>query len=507
MSDKINSNSTGLSYAKEDSLRVLPVTPIWKGICPNSYSDFGSDIKTVARKCINVSRQRKKGTVVDIDASGGFNVDLSQNNIVDFLQGFLFADAHEKPTTKSLNGAQVAITSVAGGAGTSAFNAASGLESFKVGSVIFASGFANAINNGPKTVAGVAATSIQIVETLVVESTPSSDAFVQTCGFAFGLSDLSLTASASSISITTIAKDFTTMSLNVGEWIFIGGDEANKAFANNVGFARISAITTKKLNFDNTTFTAVTESGTGKSIKIYNGVFIRNEETAALIKRTTYQLERTLGEDNDGTMSEYLEGSIPNELKLNIPTAEKATVDLSFVSMDNVQRTGLEGLKTGTRVPEVNEDAINTSSNIYRVKLSIVDPLVLNNPSLFGYVSEASIDITNNAEPLKAISVLGSFEASEGDFEVSGSLSAFFTTVEAVAAVRNNRDAGFDIIFSNQNAGQVFDIPLLSLGNGKLNVEIDSPIKLPLDTSGAENDNGYTLSYTNLPYLPDLAMA
>lgn len=499
--NKIDSNKTGLSYAIEDTPGVV-AAPVWKDICPNSYSDFGGDIKNVSRKCIEPSRQRKKGTVVDIDANGGFNIDVTKSNVLDLMQGFLFADAHEKVDSKPLNGTEVVITAIDGS--TEQYNAASGLGVFLADDLIHASGFSNAQNNGLKIVVSSTATDVTVNEDLATETSPPTSR-IQVVGKEFPASDLDLAASASLITITSATKDFTTLGLSIGEWVFIGGDAVGSRFVNNVGFARISAITTSVLSFDNTTFTAVTETGTAKTIQLFFGTFIRNEKVAALIKQKTYQLERLLGEDLNGTMSEYLVGSYPSELTINIPVTDKLNADMAFISLDNVQRDGLTGPKAGAHIESLDENAINTSSDVYRQKLSIYDPANLNNPALFGFVSEASISIKNNIEPLKAIGVLGAFDASVGDFEVDGSITAYFTTIDGVQAVRNNSDVGFDTIFTSGNAGQVFDIPLISLGNGRLNVEIDSAITLPLDTMGVENANGYSMSYTNMAYLPDIA--
>ena len=61
MPNKIDSNVTGLAYAEEASIGVLPGSPVFYSLEPNSYNPTGAEIKTVARNPINPSRQRKKG--------------------------------------------------------------------------------------------------------------------------------------------------------------------------------------------------------------------------------------------------------------------------------------------------------------------------------------------------------------------------------------------------------------------------------------------------------------
>lgn len=111
---QIDSNVTGLRYAWERCLKELYPYPEWKALEPNSYADFGKSVSTVARNPINPSRQRKKGTVTDMDANGGFNQDLTHNNTTDILQAFFFADARERPTTAPLSRRAATFSSVDG---------------------------------------------------------------------------------------------------------------------------------------------------------------------------------------------------------------------------------------------------------------------------------------------------------------------------------------------------------------------------------------------------------
>jgi hypothetical protein len=502
---KIDSNVTGLAFAEEECLKELPVTPEWFELEPNSYTDFGGELTNIARAPIDPSRQRKKGTTTDLDASGGFNQDLTQSNLTRLMQGFFFADAREKESTVPLNDVQVPIASVISEPPDYITSSAT---NFKANDLIVASNFANAENNALQRVQNATTTNITVLEALIDEAVPPANAKLETVGFQFPTSDLDIVASSTSIALNTTATDLTTLGLNVGEWIFVGGDDSGAQFANNdPGYGRIKSIATNTIELDDTTWTPVTETGTGLDIQIFFGTYIRNENDPSLIKRRSYNLERTLGEDADGTQSEYLEGAVPNEFTLNVPTTDKVNADLTFVAMDNVQRDGATGVKSGNRNGAPAEDAFNTSSDIYRLKMSIIDPDgILNSNSLFAFVSEATIAINNGITPLKAIGTLGAFEANAGDFEVSGSLTAYFADVAAVQAVRNNSDVAFNMIAAQRNSGVVFDTPLLSLGGGRITVEKDSPITVPLDTMVAENPQGYTMSMGFLNYLPDVAM-
>lgn len=577
---KIDSNATGARYAKERCLGELPANPIWHALEPNSYSDFGGQITTVARNPINQSRQRKKGVVTDNEASGGLNQDITQSNTTDLLQGFVFADARERGTTSSLvNGhslvtaanaasgeyhfndiAALSATVQAGGTGyrvgdllsfttgaqnparfyVSAINTANGAvtavavddpglrpadlanpiivtggsgagaqlnvvwgaaqPAFMIGDVVLATGFAEAANNGLKTVDSYAPGVLGVAQALTAEFSPPANAKVVAAGHAFAVADLSIVMNGKLPRLTSAgAVDMTDYDFIPGEWVYLEG------FANNEGFARISAITVAYIEFDKTDWLPVAEAGTGITVTLYYGTIIRNEADPALIKRQTYQIERTLGQDENGTMSEYLIGAVPNEFTLNVAQADKVTVDMTFIAIDNEQRDGTQGVKAGARPALLIEDAFNTSSDFSRIKLASVDPLDPNPKPLFAFATDLSLTINNNVTANKAIGVLGAFDTSAGTFEVGGSITAYFASIEAVRAVRNNADITLDFIMVKNNAALLFDIPLLALGNGRLAVEQDQAVTLPLDTSAAENKFGNTLTMQVFPYLPDSA--
>lgn len=477
---------------------------IWYRREPNSYSDFGGDVTTTARSPIDPSRQNKKGTPTDLDASGGFNEDFTKSNFTRVLQGFFFADARENKGTAPLNAAQIPVTAVS----ASKYSAAS--AGFSAGMLVFASGFAAAANNGIKTGTAGDATGVTVAEALTVDAAPLAEAKVIQVGRHIAVGDCAVVMVGN---IATLQLTAGTWTANPefyypGRWLYIGGDGTNTRFNNNKGFARISRVTDKQLYLDDTTWAPVAEGGAGKTLHIYSGTVIRNEKEPALIKRRSYQLERTLGEGPNGTQAQYLEGAVSNELTLNIPQAEKLNADLSFVACNDTQRSGDPGdtIKPGTRVNAPNEDAYNSSSNVVRIKMTLHDDTTSNPRALFGYITEGNVSINNGITPNKAVGVFGAFDTSAGNFTVAGSLTVYFQTVEAIRAVRNNADVGVSMIVAARNAGFLVDIPLVGLGGGRPNVEKDSPITLPLTPNGAENKWGYTMQYQAFEYLPKIAM-
>lgn len=430
---KIDSNTTGLRFAEEECPKVLPASPTWYPLEPNSYSNFGGELTTAARNPINETRQRKKGTPVGINAAGGFNTDFTQTNLQRVMQGFMFADTRVK---------------------------ADYIVEAEVGDI--------------DVVAGV-------------------DEFPQ---------------------LVSTILDFTTMQLIPGEWVYLGGDAASSRFVEdeNNGFKRIRSITANVLTFDKSVAPMVDEDGTSVALTFYLGSVLKNEATRALIKRRTYQLERTLGslDDLDPPQSEYLTGAVPNELSINLAVEDKVTADLGFVAMDSEQHTQAMGLKLGTRPDQVETDMFNTSSDIARIKLARVVGDSATPLPMFTFVQQGTLTINNGITPLKGIGVFGAIDASAGNFAVGGSLTAYFSDIEAVQAVRNNEDITMDMIMVKDGAGVVFDLPLVSLGDGRPNVTIDEPITLPLTMEAATaaklgSDFNYTAMWVFFDVLPDRA--
>jgi hypothetical protein len=508
--NKIDSNVTGLRYAWEESIGVLPTTPNWIPLEPNSYTDFGGQIRTVARNPINPSRQRKKGVTTDLDAGGGFDTDLTQANLQDLLQGFLFADL--RPKDEFGGGGE--ITNVDGT--NDEYEGTDIEDDFAVGDLIFASGFTNSANNGLKIVAAVTGPNALEVTEDIVDETPGSGAKIVKVGVQGTAGDIDVDVSGSLPKLTSTTLDFTTLGLIPGEWIYIGGDTAATAFTNavNNGFKRVRSVAANELAFDKSASAMVVEASTTETVRIFFGRVLKNESDPTLIVRRSAQLERTLGAPDDAQpaqiQAEYLEKAVPGEFTMNIPTADKITCNLVFVAGDHTTIDGPTSLKTGNRPTLVEADAFNTSSDFNRIKMAQVVAGDEAPTALFAFLTELTLSINNNVSLNKAVGILGGFDVTAGTFQVGGSVTAYFANVAAVAAVRNNADVTLDFHVVKDNAGISVDIPLIALGDGRLNVEQDQPITLPLSMDAAtaakiDTNLDHTLLLVFFDYLPDAA--
>lgn len=501
----IDSNVTSLFIAEEESLKVLPDDPIWHGIEVNSYSDIGGSTTLLQRETINPSRQIKKGKVVDLEANAGFSLDMTKKIFPWLMQGFMFANAREKFSSQPLNENKLAISEVTNDGYTFATSLPKKLPT---GTLIYASGFKNYVNNGLKNVTRIDANNIIVSNTLVAESAIPSSAKITMVGFKFAVNEIIFSVNAGQLPqlvLNTEKVNFTNLGLIPGEWIWLGGDSENSSFDTNKGWARIASVDDKVLTFDDTDFIPTTENSSTVALEIYFGTVIKNENRQDLILKKSYCIERTLGNDETGIQAQYVHGAVANELTINLATAQFVTADLGYVACNSSTKKGQDRL-IGERLPLDNTDAFNTTSNIYRQKLSIIDETSSTPSALFAYVTDSSLSIANGVTGIKAIGILGSVDLSVGNFNVTGSLTAYFSKVNAIEAIKNNADVGFSTILASENTGMIFDIPLLSLSGGIPAVEKDQKITIPLEKTGAENKHGYTMMYQTFDYLPDVAM-
>lgn len=499
--DKQSSNQATVFKSREVALQEIDNPAIFETREPNSFADFGGEPTLVARTPFSQSRQRKKGSSVDIDNAAGWNEDFTFNNMQSVFDSFCFAAARTKPKT----------TATAAVAADDTYTVASE-TGFVANTIVLVKGFSNPANNGLKVVASNAAGEITVGNGLVDEA--GAEATIEVVGHRFANADMALTIIGGKIRLTSAAMDMTTFGLIPGEWCVIGGQEAANSFApTNRGYARIGVdgVTADYLEFDKMAFTPLADAGADTALDLYFGTVIKNEDDPDLIVKLTDTIERPLGRDDDGRMSEVITGATANELTWTSPLAALVNVDVAYVGMKHIKRTGADGLLALNGTNELNkalgEDGWNTSRNLFRARMAILDDATLNPTPLFGKVTEWSVTINNNVAGDKAQGVYGAFDTTEGSFDVDGEFTAYFKDMRAGQAIDDDADVTFDAIYSKKNMAFVLDLPLVALGGGRPNVEQNTAIMLPLTTAAAESPFGHTVLFNWLAYVPNYALA
>ena len=496
--DKQSSNQATIFKARETNLMEISATAAFETREPNSFSDFGGEPTQVARRPFSQSRQRKKGSNVDLDVTAGWNEDFTFNNMQSIFDGFCFAEARVKPMTTA--------TAAVAADDTYTVDDEAG---FVANSIIFVRGFAASANNGVHVVASNAAGEVVVANGLVDEA--GATATLEVVGHRFANADIAATLVSGRLRLTSTAMDMTTFGVLPGEWHLVGGQEVANSFApTNRGYARLAVVTEDYWEYDKVTFAALADAGADTALDVFFGRVIRNEEDPDLIVKLTDTIERPLGRDDDGRQSEVIAGATPNELTWNSPLAALVNVDVTYVGMTHTKRPGTEGVLAGsgttTLASGLGEDGWNTSRNVYRCRIGVLDG-TLNPTPLFGKVTEWTLTVANNVSPDKAQGIYGAFDTTEGMFEVDGEFTAYFKDMRAGQAIDDDADVTFDAIYTKQNKAFIIDVPLVSLGGGRPNVEQDTAIMLPLTTAAAESPFGHTLLFTWLSYVPNYAIS
>lgn len=485
-------NNFSLQYAIEESIGVLPGSPEWKLLEPNTIGAFGSSIATVARSPISKNRQRRKGTITDLDSVVDFDADLTLEHFIDFIEGFLFADfvgpVRTFPTDVSASAFTVPAMTAA-------------LPQF---TLVFSRGFINSDNNGAKMVdTGGTTTSIPITGGGLVVETPIAiqNATVEVSGFQFTVGDLDVDADGNLVSV---AKDFTELGLSAGQFIWVGGALAANQFTNaaNTGFARVMDIATNKLTLDKKGQTFVTEADTTQLVELHFGRFIRNVgvDDADYLERS-FNFEGAydnLEYPGPGPAYEYAKGNFCNTLGFELPLVSKATMTFGFIGMDTEPPTTTRETNAGTPANPVQSAAFNTSADIARLRIINIDESGLTTD-----FKSISLNINNNVSPEKVLGLLGAKYMNTGNLEVDIEAQLLFTNPAVVEAIRANDRLTMDFSISNADGAIMVDIPSLTLGGGGRDFPVNESILINT-TAQAYGDTVLesSMSVSMFPFVP-----
>lgn len=489
---RVLTNNVGLAYTIETALGVAGTT--WFLLEPNAISTFGATVTTVARDPISRNRQRRKGTVTDLDSTIEFDEDLTLSSFRDFIEGFTFVTAINADVTNLASTAAETTTDTYTVAALSAAQA----DKMEVDTLLWSTGFTNDGNNGLKSVdadIATSATAISVNENLVDESSPPAAARLSFAGHRVAAGDVVTWTFAggpkeATLNLTGLGTLLQALGLTVGQTIHVGsiaaaGDTTivnafENAAANDMfGYARVKSFTdADNIVFDKVDaalqFTDATDPAT--AVDLLFGEFIRNVTTtdSEFLERS-FQFEAEFPNLDTGGGSEfqYSKGNFCNSASFNLPLTDKATVTFGFTGTDTDNPVVAGSRKTGASAATDPTDttAFNTSSDIVRLRITEVDE-----DGITTDFKSVVLTLNNNVSPEKVLGTLGAKFINTGNFEVNVEAQLVFTDGIVINKIRDNETVTMDFILKNDDGIISVDIPSMTLGGGDREFPINESV-------------------------------
>lgn len=506
---QVLTNETGLAYARESSLGVLPGSPDWKQLEPNSIGTFGPSISTVPRSPISKLQQNRKGTITNLEAAADFEADMTMDSFADFAEALIFATAVNADMV--FRAADTTGTGYTIPAATAAQAAKFQYTAAGPISLVHAAGYATVGNNSPQTYkplsADVAVTDTEIqVAGLTIETAPTN-AEVTLAGIRAEAGDLAL-AVASNIGTLTSGNgasvtpiDFTTLGLTAGQKIHVGGVAAANRFGSTAGgsndsfgSARIRTIAAGTLTLDklDTTLTASDGTDTGSAgsevaVDLLFSRFIRNVAVdASDYIRISHHFEAAfpnLFETDPPTPLanpdgfEYVTGAVANELNWAMPLTDKSTASFGFVATgadDPVDNASRKSGAATAREP-LNTGALNTSNDFFRLGVFDVD-----DTGLTSDFKDITAVLSNGVTPENVLGLLGARYVNRGNFVMTMQATALFTNPLVPARIRANTTVTADWLLTNDEGAISVDIPSATIGSDGKEYPVNATVAVDL---------------------------
>ena len=526
---QVITNSTTLSYARESSLGVLPGSPDWKELEPNSTGAFGASLTKVPRSPISKQRQRRKGTVVGSDVANDYDADLTIDSMVDFCEAFLFTNAKNADLT--FRGANVTSSGFTIPSATAAQAAKLQFTSGGPISLLYASGYAITGNNGikPLTV-DVASTDTVMEFSGAAAETAPTNAEVSVMGIRAEAGDLDV-AVASGIATVTSGNnaatnniDFTTIGITVGQRVHIGGMTAANRFGSTAGGSndsfgsgRVRTIAAGEITLDkiDATLTASDGTNTGSAgslvaVDILFGRFARNvsidNADYAVISHTFEQSLPNLFETEPPTPLaspngyEYVRGAIASVLTWNLPLRNKSDATFAFIATqadDPVDDASRESGASSARLPLFTE-AFNTSADFFRLRIANVD-----DTGLLSDFKDLTLTINNNVSPENVLGVQGARYINVGNFDLNVVGQALFTEATVPAKISGNVTVSADWTLKNNDGAIAVDVPSATIGSDGKEYPVNETVRINLDLEAfIDSFFGSSMSVSFFPQFP-----
>jgi len=477
------SNKTVLSFAIETSIGVLSATPDWVTQEWNDLNGLGATITSVARAPVNQDLMELEGAVSDLDSAVDFQTDLTYSAFTNFEQGAFYSVLKAQ-----LNFDPTDVT------GTGFTVAADG--DLADGTLFFTRNYADALNNGLFVSASSTATEIK-PSGGVVEAIPSLSTKLDVVGIQGAAGDIELDGDGNLVS--TIL-DFTTLGIEVGQSIYVGGNTTATKFAtaDYLGLARVRIVAAKLITLDKRDWEVSTaDAGATKTIQLFIGSFIRNvAQNHADFLEETYTFEAEFGGMDEGTVYEYPTGNKLNTMSLDFPLTDKAGMTIAFIGLDTPDPTSSQA--SGNRLATYEKAAFGTTSDFAR--LSLKDSALSDYSTCF---KNLTLEINRQVSAEKCLGTLGATGMNIGTLMVTGTASVIYNDSDLISATRGNETTTLDFATYNDDGCLHFDIPSMKFESANKSFPVNESVLVDVTLKTFKDSYfGYVISCTQYPYLP-----
>ena len=445
-----DSNRLRMTMIRESTFGTTPGSPRMRTMRVTGES-LSFQPNFIQSEEIRADRMNSDPIKVNETNDGAINFQLAfaddEGPLSELLRSALYNDWTNTPARDNDGTADSVITDVADT--TDVVTCTSG-AAFVTRHLVRFTGFGVTGNNGVwRCTTGSATVPAFLGANFTAEASVPADARMKVVGLEGASGDI--TALADGIGST--ALDYTTMGLAVGQWIKIGGTGSDFRFATSAlnNWARITAIAATKLTLDNLPTGWTTDSGTGKTIRVFFGDQIMNGTT-----RSSMTIERRfLGQTTPTSIIQR--GMIAGQMELNYATEQIVTGSFTML--------GLTGEQTTTSLDDTPDDAstaaiVASNVNVGRIAeggAAVTDP---------NFIRSATVNINNNLRPITAVGTVGLVDIGSGECAVNGTIETYFGDNTLLAKLLAGTVGNINLRTEKNSQAMVVAIPRVTFTGG-----------------------------------------
>lgn len=417
-------------------------------------------------------------TEADVNLGFEFSYPYPDSVLSDIIRCAMFStwtSTHERDNDGTADSVITAVDN-----GTATVTVASGGGSFLVDNLVLRTGFTNAANNAVGRVTAKTGTTVVFNgETLTTEAAPPAAARMKVVGHRGASGDI--TATSTGLGSTTL--DFTTLGLAAGMWIKIGGTGSGNRFATEAlnSYARVIGVAANALTLDNLPTGWTTDSGTGKTIKIWWGDYIKNGTTMlGMSIEFGY-----LGQDTPSYV--LCAGQVPNTLEFSISSRQKITGSVAFMGMSGTLSTTAQDASPDAATTNV---VMAANANVGRMSEGGAK-LVMPNCA-----REFTMQISNNLRKIECVDDDAPVDLNEGEFSVTGRINGYFGSGAIYTKFLAGTPTALNSIVEKNSQAVIFDVPRATYRGGSPAVTgKNTDVMLPLDWQASAETTYFNASY------------